>query len=217
MSRAVKIAVAGTHSTGKTTFIATLERGLTELGYAVAKVTDLGRQAAERGFPILHNHTPRSTLWIMTRGISLELEAEHRSDVVLVDRPVPDALGYYRAALTCRDEQPPPVWRDYLSRLARDHAATYDLIFKTELDATIPLGDDKPRDTDLRFRMLVDHAITAVLIDLAIPYHGLPPAGHPLAVRLALDHVRDRTRSHYDSLLGPGEIASSRQRGTAEH
>ncbi|MGH3923755.1 MAG: AAA family ATPase, partial [Pseudonocardiaceae bacterium] len=104
MSHAVKIAVTGTHSTGKTTFLAALDRALTELGYAVAKVADLAEEAAERGFPILHRHTPHSTLWIMARGIALELEAALWADVVLVDRPVPDALGYYHAALTYRDE-----------------------------------------------------------------------------------------------------------------
>ncbi|MGH3922067.1 MAG: hypothetical protein ACRDTT_04215 [Pseudonocardiaceae bacterium] len=53
MKRVVKIAVTGTHSTGKTTFLAALGRALTELGYAVAEVADLGKEAAERGFPIL--------------------------------------------------------------------------------------------------------------------------------------------------------------------
>lgn len=43
------------------------------------------------------------------------------------------------AALIYRDERPSPVWRAYLTRLARDHAATYDLIFKTELDLDDPI------------------------------------------------------------------------------
>lgn len=192
MKYVVKIAVTGAHSTGKTTFLTALDRALTEVGYAVAKVADLAHEAAERGFPVLCHHTPHSTLWIIARGISLELEAALWADVVLVDRPVPDALGYYQAALAYRDEQPPPAWRDYLARLTRDHAATYDLIFKTELDPRLPLGHDKPRDANPRFRTLANQAITAVLTDLAIPHHPLPPAGNSLAVRLALNHVQDR-------------------------
>lgn len=68
-----------------------------DCGYCVASVADLGENALRMGLPILENHTWASTLWFMTRGISNEVEAWSHADVILVDRPVPDALGYYRA------------------------------------------------------------------------------------------------------------------------
>lgn len=85
---AVKIAIAGTHSTGKTTLLANVECKLLGRGLRVTRVGNLAVEAKACGFPILRHHTFTSTLWIMTRGISLELEAGLSSDIVLVDRPV---------------------------------------------------------------------------------------------------------------------------------
>jgi hypothetical protein len=110
----------------------------------------------------------------MTTGISRELEASLAADVVLVDRPVPDALGYYRAALAYREEACPEHWADYLFTLAKHHAGTYDLIFNTRLDPTIPLGTNKPRDPDGRFRTMAAHGIADVLGELEL---DCAPAG----------------------------------------
>src|SRR5437899_994966 len=99
---AVKLAIAGSHSTGKTSLLQSVERVLRSEGYRVTRVSDLAVEARDHGFPILREHTSASTLWIMTRGITLELEAELNADVVLVDRPVADALGYLSAALKHR-------------------------------------------------------------------------------------------------------------------
>jgi hypothetical protein len=93
---------------------------------------------------------------MITAGISEELHAGLTADIVLVDRPAPDALGYYLAALQHRGEQPPPAWLDYLIALVRHHAATYDLLLTTCLDPSIPLGTGKPRDPDPHFRILTD-------------------------------------------------------------
>lgn len=67
-------------------------------------------------------------------------------------------------------------------------------MFKTELDPTIPLGGDKPRDIDPLFRVLANQAVDAVLTDLAIPHHPLLPTGHSMALRLAIDHVQDQIK-----------------------
>jgi hypothetical protein len=94
----------GTHSTGKSTFLARLAHVLRREGIEVATVADLAEQAHRTGLPILHAHNYTSTLWIITRGISEELAAWPHADVLLVDRPVPNALGYSFAALAYRDE-----------------------------------------------------------------------------------------------------------------
>ncbi|HEV7402652.1 MAG TPA: AAA family ATPase [Chthoniobacteraceae bacterium] len=99
---AIKLAISGTHSTGKTSLLQSVESVLRAEGYRVARVSDLATEARDHGFPILREHTFASTLWIMTRGITLELEAELNADVVLVDRPVADAMGYFSAALKHR-------------------------------------------------------------------------------------------------------------------
>ncbi|HCU51943.1 MAG TPA: hypothetical protein DGG94_19440, partial [Micromonosporaceae bacterium] len=84
-----KVAVTGTHSTGKTTFAEALKETLDAQGYNTVCVSDLGEECRDRGFNILYDHTPQSTLWIMTEGIRREMEAALTANVIIVDRPVP--------------------------------------------------------------------------------------------------------------------------------
>lgn len=191
--RPVTIAVAGAHSTGKSTFLAKLAHELRRRDLRVATVGDLGEQAQRAGFPILAQHTWASTLWIITRGISNELAAWIEADIVLIDRPVPDALGYYRAALDYRREQPDPTTSRYLDTITREHTAhSYDLIFRTQLDPTIPLGANKPRDDNARFRQLADRHVAQVITDLHLDTETLTRAGHDMALVRALTFATAR-------------------------
>lgn len=48
-----RIAIAGTHSTGKTTFMGALSDELVQLGHKVQYVHDSAVDARDHGFPIL--------------------------------------------------------------------------------------------------------------------------------------------------------------------
>jgi hypothetical protein len=192
LDQPVTIAVVGTHSTGKSTFLARLAHELRRAGLQVSTVADLGEQAQRMGLPILWNHTWTSTLWIMTRGISNELEAWLHGDVVLVDRAVPDALGYYRAALEYRGEAPEPEEWAYLEALARVHSDRYHLVFRTQLDPDIPLGTNKARDGNRQFRELADRHVGSVMGELALPCLPLASDGHEAALALARCFVAER-------------------------
>jgi hypothetical protein len=108
--RPVTIAVAGAHSTGKSTFLAKLARELCRRDLRVAIVGDLGEQAQRAGFPILAQHTWASTLWIITRGISNELAAWIGADIVLIDRPspTPSATTVPPSTTAKNNPTPPP-------------------------------------------------------------------------------------------------------------
>jgi hypothetical protein len=186
VDRPVTIAVLGTHSTGKSTFLARLAHALRLEDIQVATVADLAEQAQRIGLPILFNHTFTSTLWIITRGISNELEAWLHADVVLIDRAVPDALGYYRAALAYRNEVPDPAAVAYLESLVEAHSSNYDLMLRTTLDPAIPLGDNKTRDSNSDFRVLADHYVNRVLHELRLPHELLPVDGHDQALARVL-------------------------------
>lgn len=196
VDRPVMIGVAGTHSTGKTSFLARLTHELRRAEVTVATVGDLGEKAMQMGMPILFNHTWASTLWFITRGISDEIAAWLHVDVVLVDRPVPDALGYYLAALDYRNQQPDPHELAYLDVLVRGHSTRYDLIFRTTLDTTRPLGTNRIRDPDDRFRVLADHHVGNVLTDLDIPHDPLPADGHDQALQRAISFTMTRLATH---------------------
>jgi hypothetical protein len=188
----IKIAVTGTHSTGKTTFVGGVRAALEPDGYRVAVVSDLGEEALNRGFPILYDHIPQSTLWIMTSGIARELEAGLIADVVLVDRPVSDALGYYRAALAYRGETAPLRWAAYLLALAAHHAETYDLVFSTQLDTSIPIGSNKARDADGSFRLMAAQGIRDVLMELDVKGESLTAHNKAAATERAVSYVHQR-------------------------
>ena len=170
---ALKLAIAGSHSTGKTSLLQIIELRLRNKGYLVTRISDLAVEARNRGFPILREHTFASTLWIMTRGITLELEAELSADIVLVDRPVPDAMGYLFAALKHRNSRLTESEEAYLRMLVRQHAATYGRIFKTTIDHRKPIDTNKIRDMDPIFRNEVDKALEQVFSQWEIPFESL--------------------------------------------
>ncbi|MGS2809417.1 AAA family ATPase [Nocardia sp. MW-W600-9] len=197
--RPVTIAVTGTHSTGKSTFLQELADRLHRDRIAVGVVQDLGAEAVELGLPILANHTWASTLWFITRGMSLEAQAWTEADVVLIDRPVSDALGYYEAALESRSEQPDPANMRQLEQLVTRHVRHYDLILRTVLDPTIPLDYSKPRGTDLEFRALADRHVAKVHERLGIEHDLLPADAHSRALLEATAFIQGRlTGVEYD-------------------
>lgn len=116
------IAFTGTHSTGKSTFVDDLTDIAEKQGLRVGKVKDNASECAKAGFPILRDHTFSSTLWIMTTVIREEQHESLSADLVIVDRPVSDAIGYLEAALAVTGRNVPPEDLDYLYALAKLHA-----------------------------------------------------------------------------------------------
>ena len=162
MKRQLKIGVFGTHSTGKTSFLVKVKEALSRERVSAIRIPGLALEAEKLGFPILRNHTFESTLWLMTKCITLELE-DRESSALLVDRPPVDALGYLLAAVDYRRETLPQGEREYLYDLARHHSMRYDFIAYSKLDPTKPVDNSKPRDSDKVFRQLVDEKFQEML------------------------------------------------------
>ncbi len=190
--RPVTIAVTGTHSTGKSTFLQRLANRLHRDHIEVGIVQDLGAEAVELGLPILSQHSWASTLWFITRGMSLEAQAWLEADVVLIDRPVSDALGYYEAALESRGHRADPSHMRQLEQMVMGHVGHYDLILRTALDPAIPLDHGKPRGTDLTFRALADQHVAKVHQRLGIEHVLLPADGHDRALLETVAFIRGR-------------------------
>lgn len=165
------IGVTGTHSTGKSTFIQELEIRAKARGISVVTIGDTATRCQDKGFKVLREHTFESTLWIITSVIKSELEAELSAELVLVDRPVSDALGYLEAALEMDGRSITEYQKEYLYGLVKAHVLRYAILFKTELDESIPLG--KGRDPDLEYRVNVDLWISKTLAGLNISALGL--------------------------------------------
>ena len=160
------IGITGTHSTGKSTFFASVKAQAKARGITVGTVADVATECQKAGFPILKDHTFESTLWIITSVVRAELESALRHDLVLVYRPVSDAVGYLEAALEVSNRSITEAEREYLYGLVRMHSCRYAALFKTELDRSIPLGEG--RDSNVEFRIKADECITRSLSRLDI-------------------------------------------------
>jgi hypothetical protein len=170
LTRPFKIAVAGTHSTGKSTFVTALLSALTQAGFAAKGVHDSAADARSLGFPILADHSFESTAWLMSQAIRLETEASLQADVIVVDRPVPDALGYLRAALRHQSRELDPGRVERLEEICRTWVGEYDLIFVTVLDDQVPIGPGRPDDK--AFRRLAARCVAEVFEEMAP--HAIP-------------------------------------------
>jgi len=160
------IGITGTHSTGKSTFFEKVRKQAERRGLRVERVGDVATRCQAAGFPILRDHTFESTLWIIASVISSELELALKCDLILVDRPVSDAIGYLEAALASTHRTITEAERNYLYTLVGMHSSRYAMLFKTELDKTIPLGEG--RDLDQAFRAAAEEHITRSLKELHI-------------------------------------------------
>lgn len=165
MTRPFKIAVAGTHSTGKSTFVAKLLNVLADAGFTAEGVHDSAADARSLGFPILADHSFESTAWLVSQAIRLETEASLRADVIVIDRPVPDALGYMQAALKHQSRHLEPGRLERLEVICRSWVGEYDLIFVTVLDERVPIGPGRPGDE--AFRRLAAQCVADVFEEMA--------------------------------------------------
>ena len=151
----LKIGVTGPHSTGKTSILRGVALELRGLGFRVGSVSDMGGRCP---LPILREHTAESTLWIVTRTIADELAQCAGNDVVLVDRPVCDAMAYYAAAIEYRGEDynlQSPAYQALLP-LVEGWTASYHRVFMTQIDDAVPIEEDGKRDLDVAFRRSVE-------------------------------------------------------------
>lgn len=190
ISSPIKIAITGTHSSGKTTFLKNLEQELSGTGLRIQKIGDFARRAQVLGFPILTQHTYESTLWIMAECLRCEAEASLENDVILVDRPVIDALGYLQAALQLSGRAIGSRRWDELLTIVKAHTPDYDVLIRTALDASIELGEG--RDSDGEFRVAAASSIERLVNQIESNALVLTSANRDEQVQRVVGIVRSR-------------------------
>ncbi|MFE9425250.1 AAA family ATPase [Kitasatospora sp. NPDC006697] len=188
----LRVYIAGTHSTGKTTLARRIEMELRADGITVARTGGFARRAAELGFPKMTRHTAESTAWIINATSNAALEAELTADVVIVDRTPYDALAYYLAAAQYRSEQPAPEALCSLTGLAQLACRRSSLFLATLLDPALPLAEHSGKDpdwTDSAFREAVDAQLHRALGAYAVPHVPVPSDGHAAVVEAAVETI----------------------------
>lgn len=171
MVRPIIIGVAGTHSTGKSTFCNELKLMLEAKDIDVASIPSFGKFAAEQRIPILTQHTYDSTMRFIDR--TLEAQQAATCSVVLVDRPVIDALAYWGAAMEYRQASACPAELAKVRAAVSDQLPHYSTTLATKLDDAIPIGPG--RDGNQIFRQSVDAHLHRLLSDLSVTHDQLYP------------------------------------------
>ena len=160
----MKIAIIGTHSTGKSTLIEKLKSALKKTGKQILVVQEMARDC-----PLTINEKTnlKAQKWIMHNQIKKELAVDHTNKILITDRATIDNFAYlYRVA----DE----TTRKIYEKIAFDHSRTYDFIFKTKrLD--IKAKADGVRATDENFRKFIDDTIYSFLKKHQINFVELTP------------------------------------------
>ncbi len=168
LSEGMKLAIIGTHSTGKTTLIAELAKTLIAEGKKVIVVPEMARLCP---LPINEGTSAAAQKWILEKQISEENAIRDSKAIIICDRATIDNFVYFFRHNNRLDQ------RDNLAAweaLAVQHASTYDVLFKTQ-KLPIPAEIDGARQADDEaFREEIDEILTKLLDKHAIPRILLP-------------------------------------------
>ena len=158
----MKIALIGTHGTGKTTLAYELTAELKKMGINATMCTEVARRCP---LPINRGGSFRGQLWIVVTQIKEEIEAEKDYDVIVCDRSVLDSYAYTEYVAP-QDAQ--NVWP-----LVKEHIKTYDFLFKTPIINDYMVKDGV-RDVDTKFQTDMDVLMNRLLAENGITFSELP-------------------------------------------
>jgi thymidylate kinase len=168
---ALVVGVAGTHSTGKSTFCGEIKQILETNGVKVAIVPSFGKEAVEKGIPLLTDHTFDSTMWFIEKTLNAQKILCTTAQVVLVDRPILDAFAYWNAAVDYRNASRDEREVNEVRAIVSSHQDNYTALVVTKLDISVALGEN--RDTNQLFRQFVDMHLHRLLESMAIKHNVL--------------------------------------------
>lgn len=150
----MKIAIAGSHGVGKTTFAKSLAEKL-NLNY----IPDIVREeAVNKGFIINENTPPEVQLWLVMRQWELE---RNTPQPWIADKSLFDYLVYGNFIL--KDEKTKNLIRDLVRR-----NGIYDKVFYIPIE--FAMEQDGLRSTNEEFRMAIDRHYKECLNDFGIKY-----------------------------------------------
>src|SRR3990167_2406812 len=120
----MKIALIGTHGTGKTTLAHDLVSSLSKEGYNADMLKEVVRDIPPN-LPVNERLTKESAEWIMYTQYARELELERLGQILICDRSVMDAYVYYRNKFN---------YDLVMEEFAKEKTKTYKRIFKVPIN-----------------------------------------------------------------------------------
>jgi thymidylate kinase len=162
----MKIAIIGTHFTGKTELAEALHKMLREEGRDSVIIKEVARHCP---LPVNQQSTFESQAWILAEQVKREIESSNH-EIVISDRSVIDNYAYSLRLFPEESKQ--------MLDFVLEHSKTYGHIFKTT-PLNVPIAADGFRDTNPVFREEIETIISNFLAENRIGYHTLP-AENPL-------------------------------------
>lgn len=168
----MRIAVIGSHGTGKTTLSKLI---CEDLNFNF--IPDVARQAHEKKFPINENTPPETQFWILSKQLELE---RNTATPWVSEKSLFDNLIY--GGISIKDEEVLRV----LEKIVFANA-TYDLIFYLPIEFS--LEDDGLRSLDPEFQKKVDREFRGLLKKKKIKFVEVQGTVKE-RVRKALSHIK---------------------------
>jgi nicotinamide riboside kinase len=153
----VKIALIGTHGTGKTTLSHELVAKLKKKGI---NAEFLGEVARDCPFPINEKTTVKSQEWILFNQYLREIEMEYKVDVLVGDRSIVDPYVYYVHKFGRTN---------WLENFVKEKAQDYKFLFKVPVNGQYLIKDGM-RATNPNFQREIDETFNWLLKKIDIPY-----------------------------------------------
>ncbi|MCX6317289.1 MAG: ATP-binding protein [Bacteroidetes bacterium] len=158
----MRIAVTGTHSVGKTTFINDLIAHFQNEGKKVTLINEVARDLIKKGFKI----TPLTEYGIVHYMKSyLELERNAKGKLIISDRSLLDLLSYITV------DQSPSIRSAYLDLIHEVwlmEKSRFDMYFYIPVE--FGLTQDGSRSSDEKYRLAVDKQIVDFLQQFDLKY-----------------------------------------------
>jgi len=151
----MKIALIGTHGTGKTTMTYDLIANLKKEGYNSDLLQEVARSCP---LPINESTTKEAQEWIIYSQYIKELELEKPNQILICDRSIIDGYVYYRNKFGRNST---------LEKFVKEKSKTYKEIFRVPMREEL-LKDDGFRSTNKLFQQKIDGEFDRVIGSLKI-------------------------------------------------
>ncbi|VVB82417.1 AAA domain protein [uncultured archaeon] len=154
----MKIALIGTHGTGKTTLALELTAGLKKLGYHAGF---LGELAGKCPLPINETETPEAGKWLIHNQYVKEIDEGIKFPVLVCDRSIFDGYVYYNYKFGKNIG---------LEEVVKEEIKNYDFLFKIPINPNY-LIEDGIRSINPKFQRDIDKKCDYLLKKFSVNYH----------------------------------------------
>lgn len=176
----MRIAVVGTHGSGKTTLALNLLEQLSKK-YPYKKIGFL-QEVAGRCPLKINRGSLQSQMWIIQKQMLEEIELSQKYDILVCDRSILDAYVYTRdVCIFYKLEMP-----EWIEKLTDYHINAYDYIFKTRISPAY-LKADGIRSTDSQWQEIIEGLFRKVILEKKVKCYELPEEN---ALPFMLEQIR---------------------------